>query len=149
MKNKYKLKREILTYNEFKFLVESIGWPCPNEKQVVKALENSIYRVGIYHNGEIVGMGRMIGDMSMSYFIKDLVVSNKYQHKGIGKMIVNDMIKFIEENLMEWTTSYVELMSADGKEGFYEKLGFNRNPREMTGYGMGKVIIKDNYMNRL
>ncbi|MGL4990408.1 MAG: GNAT family N-acetyltransferase [Sarcina sp.] len=143
IENEYELRRESLTYNEFKFLVESIEWPCPSEKQVVKALENSIYKVGIYHNDKIVGMGRMIGDMSMSYFIKDLVIKKNYQYKGVGRMIVNDMIKFIEENLIEWTTSYVELMSANGKEEFYEKLGFTRNPKKMTGYGMGRIIIKN------
>lgn len=143
MKKEYKVKRNSLTYNKFKFLAESIGWGCPCENQVVKALENSIYKVGVYHNEQIIAMGRMIGDMSMSYFIKDLVVNNNYQGKGIRTMIIDDMVKFIEENLVEDTKVYVELMSADGKEGFYEKLGFNRNPREMIGYGMGKFVAKN------
>ncbi|WP_087943105.1 GNAT family N-acetyltransferase [Clostridium cellulovorans] len=87
-------------------------------------------------------MGRMFGDNSMSYFIKDVVVSPEYQGKGIGKLLINDMIAFIKEKTPKGWKFCVELMSASGKEVFYEKLGFERRPSVMFGAGM--FLIENN-----
>ena len=37
----------------------------------------------------------------------------------------------------------MELMSAGGKEPFYEKLGFKRRPTETRGAGMMKMVGKE------
>lgn len=85
-------------------------------------------------------MGRMFGDNSMSYFIKDVVVMPKYQGKGIGKLLINDMLSFIKERTQEGWKFCVELMSASGKEAFYEKFGFERRPSITGGAGMFLMI---------
>ncbi|MBK1811615.1 GNAT family N-acetyltransferase [Clostridium sp. YIM B02505] len=76
----------------------------------------------------------------MSYFIKDLVVSPKYQERGIGKLIVEDMLGFIKDKTPKGWKVCIELMSAYEKEGFYEKLGFEKRPNINCGAGMTLFI---------
>lgn len=39
---------------------------------------------GIF-NENVIAMTRMIGDMGLDYYIKDVVVKPEYQHKEIGR----------------------------------------------------------------
>jgi hypothetical protein len=48
--------------------------------------------------------------------------------------LMNEVMKFIRENAC--LGAVVGLMSAQGKEGFYEKFGFWKRPTERFGHGM-------------
>jgi len=134
------LKRGILTAEKFIDLAESVGWGHPTIEQIQIALDNSLYTACVTDGNEIIAMGRIIGDNSMSYFIKDVVVNPKYQGKGIGKLIINDMLSFLKERTPKGWKFCVELMSAEGKEVFYEKFGFERRPSANGGAGMFMLI---------
>lgn len=132
----FEIKRGVLTAEQVNILAESVGWGHLSVEQIEIALKNSIYTVCIVDNNKVIAMGRMFGDVSMSYFIKDVVVIPEYQGKGVGKLIINDMLSFIKERTpREWNVQ-VELVSASGKEVFYEKLGFERRSSATGGYGM-------------
>ena len=45
----------------------------------------------------------MIGDMGLNYYIKDVVVKPEYQHKGIGKMLIDELMKFVRNRTEEKT----------------------------------------------
>ena len=72
-------------------------------------------------------MARMIGDMGLNYYIKDVVVRPEYQKKGIGKMLINELLKFINDNGVSDTDIFVELCAMPDKIPFYEKFGFSAN----------------------
>lgn len=72
-------------------------------------------------------MARMIGDMGLNYYIKDVVVKPEYQHKGIGKMLINELMKFVKDNGIKGTSVFVELCAMPDKIPFYEKQGFSAN----------------------
>lgn len=82
----------------------------------------------------------MIGDNSMSYYIKDVVVMIEYQGNGAGKILINDMLSFIKERAPKEWKFCVELMSAYGKEDFYEKFGFEKRPSATSGAEMFLMI---------
>ena len=46
------------------------------------------------------------------------------------------------DNSLPGTCVSLNLMSAKGKEAFYEKLGFKRRPSETDGAGMELIIEK-------
>ena len=104
------------------------------------ALKNSLYTACVLDNNKIIAMGRILGDNSMSYFIKDVVVNPKYQGKGVGKLLIADMLSFIEEKTPKHWKACVELMSASEKEGFYETFGFEKRPSATGGSGMSLMI---------
>ncbi|URZ14632.1 GNAT family N-acetyltransferase [Clostridium felsineum] len=136
----FQLKRGSLTPEIFNALAEAVGWGHPEITQVEEALKNSLYTVCIFDNNNFIAMGRIVGDLSMSYFIKDVAVMPEYQNKGVGRLILTDMLSFIESKTPEGWKTCIELLSAHGKEGFYEKFGFRKRIKEENGCGMTLII---------
>jgi len=125
-----------LTAEEFCNLEEAVGFGRPNISQSEIAIENSIYSVSVNIEGEVVGMGRLVGDGARIYYIQDLCVKPEVQGKGIGKLIVEKLLEYIKNNSIPNTRVTVGLMAARGKEEFYEKFGFRIRPNEKEGNGM-------------
>lgn len=121
------IKHNELTAEEFIFLWETVWGDGPSLEQTRLAMEHTLFRVSIYDGNEIVAMARMIGDMGLNYYIKDVVVKPEYQGKGIGRLLINELFKFIKENGVKDTDIFVELCAVPDKIPFYEKFGFNAN----------------------
>ena len=51
----------------------------------------------------------------------------EYQGKGIGRMLIKELLSFIEENGVPETNIFVELCAMPDKIPFYEKFGFSAN----------------------
>lgn len=107
------------------------------------ALKNTLYSVIILSSNTPVGMGRVIGDNRIAFFIKDIVVDSKFRNKGIGYLIMQQLMSYIE--LKGCDNAYVGLMSTPNKEGFYEKFGFEKRPNDKYGHGMIKFLERGNY----
>lgn len=121
------VKYNELSAAEFILLWETVWGQAPSLEQTEIAMKNTIFRVSVYDKDRVVAMARMIGDMGLNYYIKDVVVRPEYQHKGIGKMMINELMKFINENGLSGTDIFVELCAMPDKIPFYEKLGFSAN----------------------
>ena len=119
---------------DFIKLRNSVGWPIPTDAEVEKGLDNSTYIVIAKEQDETIAMCRIVGDSSFMFLIADMIVLPDYQRKGIGKKLMLDVINHIKTNYT--AKSAVSLMSAKGKEGFYEKLGFISRPTDFFGNGM-------------
>lgn len=69
-----------------------------------------------------MGMGRVVGDGGCFYQVVDIAVLKEHQGKGIGKMIMGEIMQYIEANVPE--SGYVSLI-ADGKaQDLYAQFGF-------------------------
>ncbi len=120
-------------------LYTSVGWEPPCKEQVEKALQNTIATFVAYDGDSAVGMVRIIGDGGMSFYIKDFAVIPEYQSKGIGRLLIENIEKYIKESVPEWEVS-LELISTIEAQAFYEKMGFEARPCEWDGPGMFKMI---------
>ena len=125
-----------LTVDEFTKLRNSVNLSELSREQVHKALKNSLYTVCARNNEEVVGMGRLVGDGAYVYYLQNINVDPKYQGRGIGRMIINNLSNYIKENKIPGTSVMVLLMSSKGSEEFYEKFGFRRRPNDNEGCGM-------------
>ena len=125
--NKLVIKHNKLTAEEFVFLWKSVWGTPPALEQVRLAMENSVFRVSVYDRGNVVAMARMIGDMGLCYYIKDVVVHPDYQKQGIGRWLINELLDFIKSNGISGTQIFVELCAMPDKIPFYEKFGFSAN----------------------
>lgn len=121
------VKHNELTAEEFVELWETV-WDCgPSLEQAKLAMEHTLFRVSVYDNEKIVAMARMLGDMGLNYYIKDVAVRPEYQKKGIGKLLINELLDFVKKNGISGTEIFVELCAVPDKVSFYEKLGFDFN----------------------
>lgn len=121
------IKYNELTAEEFILLWETVWREGPSYEQTELALRHTLFRVSVYDKGEVVAMARMIGDMGLDYYIKDVVVRPEYQKRGIGRLLINELLKFIRENGVSGTDIFVELCAVPDKVPFYEKFGFDAN----------------------
>lgn len=72
-------------------------------------MDNSLFRISVFNDGEIVGMARVLGDKGLCYYIKDVYIKPAYQGKGIGRLLVDEIMKYINENGIAETNISVEL----------------------------------------
>ena len=121
------IKHNTLSAEEFVLLWESVWGQGPSIEQTRLAMDNTLFRVSIYDGERIVAMARAIGDKGLCYYIKDVVVLPEYQGKGIGRMLINELLSFINENGVPETNIFVELCAMPDKIPFYEKFGFSAN----------------------
>ena len=106
---------------------------------VKAALDGGYCSVAADVDGEPAGIGRVVADGRIAFFIKDLVVLPPYRHQGVGSAILQALLDRIGQEACEH--AYVGLMATPGKEGFYEGHGFTRRPG--PGLGSGMVLFLD------
>lgn len=79
----------------------------PALEQTELAMKHTLFRVSIWDGDCIVAMARMNGDMGLNYYIKDVVVRPEYQGKGIGRMLINELKKFVNDNGVKGTDIFM------------------------------------------
>lgn len=122
-----------ITEDEFLEMIESVGWKTYTKEQVKKALKNTMYMVKATVNGQLAGIGRVVGDYSIVCMLSDICVKPELQGQGIGLRITSELKKIIEENVLDGEKMQIELTPTAGNEAFYEKAGFKYNPDKITG----------------
>lgn len=98
-----------------------------------KALINTMYMIKISYNNEVVGIGRVVGDYSIVCILTDICVKPKFQGKGIGLKIVNELKKMIGNGVNAGDKMQIELTPTAENEEFYKKAGFKYEPDVITG----------------
>lgn len=124
---------DLSTYLKLRY---EVGWKPLTEEQAKRAIENSLYTVVVYDNDEPIGMGRIVGDGAVICYIQDLIVIPQYQKQGVGHMIMESLIDYVNKIKIPGTDIMLDLMCAKGRESFYKRYGFIARPTEQLGPGM-------------
>ena len=132
-----------LTADDFILFQRKMGWFEDGKAQLAKSLSNTLFSIVAKKDNEIIGMGRLLGDAAIYWYINDVFILTEYQGMGIGREIVKRLIQYAKQNSISGTSISLYLMSAQDKEGFYEKLGFRCRPHEYEGSGMEMEIEID------
>lgn len=92
------VKYNELTADEFTEIWQSVWGDAPDSRQTALAMEHTLFRVSVYDGDKPVAMARLLGDMGLNYYIKDVAVKPEYQKKGIGRLLIDELLKFIRQN---------------------------------------------------
>jgi ribosomal protein S18 acetylase RimI-like enzyme len=114
---------------DYVILRERAGLSSKSVEAAKVGLPNSLYAVTVYDTGNLIGMGRVIGDGACFFEIVDLAVDPDYQGHGLGKQIMLKMESYLQTTAMEG--SYVSMV-ADRPE-FYKKFGYKLTAPEAQG----------------
>lgn len=133
-----KIERRKVTVNEYQALRGTTDWFKLEDHVVEKSLDNDLFSVCVTHNGTLVGIGRIVGDGAIYFYIQDIIVIPDYQGKGIGTLIMNEIESYLEENA--FNNSFIGLMAAEGVQEFYHKFGYKE--RDDNKPGMSKLMKK-------
>ena len=130
------IKENELTLEDYLSIRAAVNWKKLKPQQAQKAIDNSILTVTAYMDDEIVGMGRIVGDGAVICYIQDLVVLPGHQKQGIGKIIINHLIAYVDSLKEPGSEMMLCLMCAKGREKFYGGAGFIARPTDSLGPGM-------------
>jgi len=135
------IKERLPSCIEYKKMCESVGWgEIINFSVAEKSLNNSVSGVVVEdENGNVIGMGRIVGDGAIYFYIQDIVVSPKHQKKGIGNIMLNNMFEWLNNNAP--SQSFIGLFATTEAEEFYKK--FTLEKRDLIGLFTVKEIIQD------
>ena len=131
------LSEKLPDKQEYFDLFETTGWndsyqASPEELEL--ANRNSWLTTSAYDNDKLVGFGRVLTDFVLHAMIFDMIVLPDYQGKGIGTMIIDELVKRCQDHGIR----DVQLFCAKGKRRFYEKHGFEVRPDDAPGMQLKK-----------
>tara|TARA_Y100001968_G_C18898510_1_gene499566 strand:+ start:44 stop:517 length:474 start_codon:yes stop_codon:yes gene_type:complete len=93
--------------------------------QIKQMLSNSNVIITLWKKNNLVGFGRATTDQVYRAVLWDIVVSKDVQRVGLGKVLVEELLKDKKINSAE----KVYLMTTDGQD-FYKQLGFKVNTNQ-------------------
>ena len=127
----YRIELKNPTPIEYDQIRDTTDWVKLDPETIEKGLENSLFSVCLYDAEKLIGLGRIVGDGAIYFYIQDIIVIPECQGKGLGKVIMNELMQYIDDNANN--NSFVALMAAEGVEKFYHKFGFESRPNSKPG----------------
>jgi ribosomal protein S18 acetylase RimI-like enzyme len=121
---------------EFRGLFDSVGWVPYRVATIAAALEGSLFGTVALTDGEVVAMGRVVGDGGKFFYIQDLAVRPKYQGRGIGRRIVCRLVSRIE--MMAPGSPFIGVFATPEAIPLYRTLGFDSAFGGLTGMAVVK-----------
>jgi GNAT superfamily N-acetyltransferase len=95
-----------------------------NSPEIFKdMIQNADIIVSAWDGKRLVGISRTLTDYSYVAYLADLAVDQDYQRQGIGI----GLIQKTKEKLK--ASCFITLLAAPKADSYYEKIGFERNPR--------------------
>ena len=115
---------DYITPEEYMEMRKAVEWSAFPLEEASEGLKNSFILVCFRVDGKPVAIGRVISDRGYVVYIADVIVMPEYQGKGIGRMLISEILQFINDHGVEGTEIFVELCAMPDKIPFYEKFGF-------------------------
>ncbi|MNO21456.1 Acetyltransferase (GNAT) family protein [compost metagenome] len=132
-KDEIMIARESPVVSDYIRLRELAGLSARSEEGAAIGLQNSLFAVSLYAGDELIGMGRVIGDGGCFMQIVDIAVRPDFQGRGLGKMIMKELIDYLDREAPPKT--YVSLMADVPADQLYLKFGFQYTaPRSQGMY---------------
>lgn len=130
-----------LTFEEYKMLLNDVGWKLPSERLVKISLEKGI-NVKYVLDSKTVGMASFVTNGGYAGLIMDVVVLKEYRGKGYGTILIESILNYIKKNLENDEEMMIQLLSVPGKQDFYSKFGF-KVKKEIAEDGMYMWLRKE------
>jgi ribosomal protein S18 acetylase RimI-like enzyme len=108
-------------------LLRSVGWDrrTLDPDRLEHALTGTSRMVGAWDGDELVGFARDLGDGAFTGHISMVVIDPRWQRLGLGTQLVRELVEALPHVRFS-------LGAAGGLLGYYERLGFERDPSAMV-----------------
>lgn len=130
----YLVLRRNPTVEEFCDLRRLSGLTPKSAEAAALGLPNTIHAVVVQHEGETIGMGRVIGDGGTAYQLTDIAVLEAHRGKGLGKRIVAELVDWLQANAPRG--AYVSLIADGPAKELYAQFGFAETAPVSVGMSM-------------
>lgn len=131
----YELKYETPSVDDYIEIRLAAGLSRKSVEAAEIGLSNTLCGVIVYSGELPIGIGRVIGDGGCFFEIVDIAVKPEHQKNGLGDMIMEGLMAYINENAPD--TAYVSLIADHGTPEFYKRFGFVPSlPPEKSGMSL-------------
>lgn len=89
------ISNDLIPIQEYKNLRTVCGLSPKSDEAAEIGLNNSLHSVSLIIDNEVIGMGRIIGDGGSFCQIVDVCVHPNFQGQGYGKMVMENLTKYI------------------------------------------------------
>ncbi len=122
----YRLTARLPTSDEYRAICTAVGWQdMMNFGAAPAALARSLYAVVVEHGGAAVGMGRLVGDGAIYFYVQDVAVLPEHQGRGIGRQVAAALVAWANDHAPD--RAFLGLFAAAGTDRFYRQHGFERH----------------------
>lgn len=118
----YSILREVPSVETYRTLRSGSGLSQKTPEAAERGLPRSLFAVQVLAGDTPIGMGRIVGDGGCFFQVVDIAVLKEHQGKGIGKMIMKEIMQYIETNVPE--SAYVSLIADGEAHKLYARFGF-------------------------
>jgi GNAT superfamily N-acetyltransferase len=118
----YSILREVPSVETYRALRSGSGLSQKTPEAAERGLPRSLFAVQVLAGDTPIGMGRIVGDGGCFFQVVDIAVLKEHQGKGIGKMIMKEIMQYIETNVPE--SGYVSLIADGEAHKLYARFGF-------------------------
>jgi GNAT superfamily N-acetyltransferase len=118
----YSILREIPSVATYRALRVGSGLSAKTFEAAERGLPRSLFGVQVLAGDTPIGMGRVVGDGGCFFQVVDIAVLKEHQGKGVGKSIMEEIMKYIEANVPE--SGYVSLIADGQAHKLYARFGF-------------------------
>ena len=132
--SEYAFTAAIPAWEEYINLRLAAGLSRKSEAAARAGLPNSLFAVSVRVDGELVGMGRVIGDGGCNFDIVDMAVHPDHQRRGIGNKVMDMLMQYVHDVAPE--TAYVSLLADDWAPALYRKFGFEFTAPKTVGMAL-------------
>lgn len=94
--------------------------PVHDLKRIEKMLEHGNVMITAWSGDLLVGVSRALTDFSFCCYLSDLAVDEAFQHKGIGRKLIEETHRQSGENTM------LILLAAPAAVNYYPKINMDR-----------------------
>ena len=118
----YELTAETPSSEDYLRLRVAAGLSAKDPQGAVTGLANSWHSVMVRRDGELVGMGRVIGDGGLFFMVVDIAVEPAHQGRGLGKAIMAALTDRLREAAP--SRAHVALIADGEAHRLYVQYGF-------------------------
>ncbi|MFV8819541.1 GNAT family N-acetyltransferase [Haliea sp. E17] len=126
-----KIVERFASVDEYQGLRSAVGWHNHDRDSAEAGLQATIFFVCALVDGEVIGMGRVVGDGHIYFYVQDIVVLPEYRGRGVGRDIMDKLNQLILARATPG--AFIGLMAAEGVAPLYEKFGFRSRPANRPG----------------
>lgn len=127
----YELVPRFPDVDDYRRLRTSAGLDPRTSEAATQGLSGTWFGVSVELGGEVVGMGRIIGDGGCFFQVVDIAVLPEHQKKGLGKRIMAALSAYMEEHVPP--SASVSLLADGQAHGLYSQYGFELSAPESLG----------------
>lgn len=102
------------------FQASGIKRPVHQLERIQRMIDNADITITVWDGDKLIGIARTITDYSYCCYLSDLAVDKAYQKRGIGKQLIKELKKQLNEEIS------LLLLAAPNAMDYYPRVGFNK-----------------------